>query len=400
MTRTPSCALLSELLAHNTIALKKKGISPRTLITTKTLTKETPMKYYAGLDVSCKSTAVCIVDTEGTVLHQSTQVTDPQAIAQCLRKFGQPIEKAGVETGSLTRWLVLSLRELGINALAIDARAAKPFLDRKINKNDPNDSHGIADIMRTNSYKESHIKSDQSAERRVAIETRSTFVSQRTQAMNAIRGHLKSLGIRLGPFNARNIRERLAPVVSTLSAMVQASIQALIDVASYFDEEITKLDKVIERSVKSDSNVQLLQTVPGVGPITALAFIVEMDDLTRFNKSRDVAAYLGLTPRLYESGDRSVMGRISKRGNKSLRSLLVQAGFSILTNSQKWSKLKAWGLRISRKRGTNKAKVAVARKLATILYRMLEKGEPFRFTDKEPLARQANTTSTHRKEAA
>lgn len=136
---------------------------------------------------------------------------------------------------------------------------------------------------------------------------------------------------------------------------------------------------MIEDSVKENETVTLLKSIPGVGSITAASFIFEIEDPLRFQSSRTVAAYLGLTPRLYESGEIHIMGRISKQGSSSLRSLLYQAGHLILTRCTKWSKLKAWGMKIAQRHGTKKASIAIARKLAFIMHRMLITKEKFIF---------------------
>jgi transposase len=120
-------------------------------------------------------------------------------------------------------------------------------------------------------------------------------------------------------------------------------------------------------------------TVPGIGPVTALTYKTEIFDPSRFQDSRTVGAYLGMTPKQYSSGETTKLGRISKCGNGELRFLLTEAGLVILTRSNKWSKLKAWGLRILRKKGIKKASVAVGRKLAVIMHRMLIDHKEFVF---------------------
>ena len=143
------------------------------------------------------------------------------------------------------------------------------------------------------------------------------------------------------------------------------------------NREIKILEKVIEMRVKDNKDVQLLQTIDGVGPIVASAFVAAIDNPNRFKNCRAVPAYFGLTPRQYASGETQFMGRISKCGNAYVRSLLFEAATCILTRTTMWSKLKAWGLKIQRKHGYRKAAIAVARKLAIIMYRMLITRESF-----------------------
>ena len=118
-------------------------------------------------------------------------------------------------------------------------------------------------------------------------------------------------------------------------------------------------------------------TIPGVGPVTALTFKNEIFDPSRFKYSKSVGAYLGMTPTQYASGETQRQGRIAKCGSIKLRSLLVEAGIVLLVRSKKWSKLKAWGVKIMRKKGSKKAALAVGRKLAVIMHRMMLEGTEF-----------------------
>jgi transposase len=127
-------------------------------------------------------------------------------------------------------------------------------------------------------------------------------------------------------------------------------------------------------------------TIPGVGPVTALAFTTAVDDPKRFKKSRSVGAYFGLTNKRFQSGEIDYSGRISKCGDRQVRSYLYGAAGVLLTRVQKWSALKSWGLRIAKRSGLSKAKVAVARKLAVIMHQMWLTGEAFRWSQPEAVA--------------
>lgn len=159
--------------------------------------------------------------------------------------------------------------------------------------------------------------------------------------------------------------------------IVILSIKCLLDAFDKLVEETAKIDKKMLEIAYHDKEVQLLMTVPGVGPVTALTFKTEIFDANRFKDSRSVGAYLGMTPTQYASGETQKQGKTSKCGSKELRFLLVEAGVVILTRSKKWSKLKAWGLKIMRKKGLKKAAVAVGRKLAVIMHQMMLKEKEF-----------------------
>ena len=137
------------------------------------------------------------------------------------------------------------------------------------------------------------------------------------------------------------------------------------------------------RLARNDAQVRRFMTAPGVGPITGLCFLATIDDPTRFRRSRSVGAYVGLTTRRYASGETDWTGRISKCGDKMLRTYLYEAANVLLTRVAKWSALKAWGIRFAKRSGLRKAKVAVARKLAVILHRMWIEGSEFKWSSKE-----------------
>lgn len=146
---------------------------------------------------------------------------------------------------------------------------------------------------------------------------------------------------------------------------------------------IKALDKQVTAQVAAYKQAQLLMSAPGVGPLTSLWFIAEIGNPERFRYSKRVGAYVGITPRQYSSGEMHKQGRISKCGPKELRTLLTEAGIVILTRTNSWSKLKAWGMRLKRKHGLKKAAVAVGRKLSVTMHKMLKTGQKFQFTDRE-----------------
>lgn len=351
------------------------------------------MRYYAGLDVSMKETAICVVDEEGKIVYEHLQVTEPESIAKDLEKTKLNIVKVGLEVGSISRWLTLKLKELGVNAIPIDTRLMNGILKINVNKTDENDARGIANAMRAKMYSEVHLRSDENIEMSILLGTRQTLVGERTKMMLTIRGHLKAVGIRPGSFSYKNAEERLTKHLNDLSVPIRNSIKALLAMIDKLNGEIKMLEKQIEERVKDNEDVQLLKSIDGVGTIVASAFVAAIDDPNRFKNCRAVPAYFGLTPRQYASGETQIMGRISKCGNAYVRSLLFEAANCILTRTTKWSKLKAWGMKIQRKHGYKKAVIAVARKLAIIMYRMLITRKEF--THGEPKKRKERAVVAH-----
>ncbi len=336
------------------------------------------MRHYIGLDISMKETAVCIVDEDGKFVKEGTVPTDPNAIAEFLKRTDLTIEKVALESGSLSHWLIKELQQRKIPAICVDARHIAAVLSTTINKTDKNDARGIANALRCNMYREVYAKSTHSIEQNTLLKARSTLVDQRTHFTNTIRGLLKAFGIRLSCSASTNlfftyVRKQIAD----LSESVRFSIEELLAIAEKLHARIKEFNKRIRGLIAEDEQARRLQTVPGIGPITAMCFKTEIDNPERFQRSRSVGAYLGMTPTQYSSGETQRQGRISKCGSKELRHLLMEAGFVVLTRSTRWSRLKAWGMKLMRKHGIKKAALAVGRKLAVIMHRMLITGEEF-----------------------
>ena len=329
------------------------------------------MKHYVGLDVSKKETFICIVDEKGAVVSQERTKTDPELIAKALLKHQIEIEKVGLESGSLSHWLTDSLRKLKVPAICVDARKMASILSVQINKTDKNDAKGIAEAMRCGMYREVTLKSQKALETTTLMNSRKLLVEQKTQITNAIRGFLKTYGIRLGSIGDASFSKKIKELLSGTYEIAKIGLDALLD---SFDTILMKLKELkceIEKLVETNEEAKRLRTIPGVGAVVAMSFLAEIDDPKRFKKSRSVGAYLGMTPKQYSSGESKRQGRISKCGSAEVRALLHEAAIVLLTRSSKWSRLRAWGLKLKKKHGTKKAAMAVARKLAVIMHRMM-----------------------------
>jgi len=329
------------------------------------------MRHYVGLDVSMKETFVCIEDENGKIVNQGRCKTDPLCISQYLNKFQLSFHKVGIESGSLSHWLVEELRKLNIPAICIDARKMAAVLSVQINKTDKNDAKGIAEAMRCGLYREVSQKSQAALEIGTLMGSRRLLIQQKTQLSNAIRGFLKTYGIRLNLCGERLFAERVREKLSDRYHIAKEAIEALLRNFENICCEINKLSKRVEELAHEDEDVKRLMTVPGIGSITAMTYKMEIDDPKRFKNSRSVGAYLGMTPRQYSSGESQRQGRVSKCGSTEARALLNEAALVMLTRSKKWSKLKAWGLKIQKKHGFKKAMMAVGRKLAVTMHRMM-----------------------------
>ena len=285
-----------------------------------------------------------------------------------------------METGPLAVWLWNALTERQLPIVCIDARHANGVLKMMPNKTDKQDARGLAQIVRTGWFKAVQIKSHSAYVNRAMLTARDALVGMRVRLENEIRGLLKTFGImfgkRVGGFKRRadEIIERELAVAPELIAVFEALMQARRDILA----RIAVLDKKIQAIARRHETVRLLMTAPGVGPITAMAVVAAFDDAARFRSSSSVGAYLGLTPRRYESGEVSRNGRVSKRGDGFTRKCLYEAANAIFSRKLGGPRLREWAKSIAERTGPRKAKVALARKLAVTLHAMWRTNTPFR----------------------
>jgi transposase len=339
---------------------------------------EAAVGYFAGLDVSLEETAICIVDDAGKIVREARAVSEPETLIAFFAECGMTMERVGLEACSLTAWLNTALTEAGIPAICVEARQAKAAMGAMPNKTDRNDARGLAQIMRTGWYRAVHVKSPSCRSWRALLTARRLVLNKRRDVENGIRALLRESGLKVGTPSRKDFPTRVRELAADdpVLASLAESLLTLIEVMT---EEADKLTKRILDVVRIEPTCRRLMTVPGVGPLTALAFRATIDQPERFRKSCDVGAHLGLTPRRYQSGETDVQGCISRCGDELARTALYEAAHSLLIRSTKWSALRAWGMNIAKRRGMARARVAVARKLAVILHRMWVDGSEFRW---------------------
>ena len=337
------------------------------------------MEHYVGLDVSLETTFISVVDGQGKEVWKGKTKSIPEAIAKVIGSKAPHAVKVGFETGPLSTWHWHELKTLGLPVVCLDARHAKAALSMQVNKTDANDAHGLAQIVRTGWGREVQVKSIESHLANSLLKSRSLLVDMRTKLTNHLRGLLKTFGIVLGKARGKAYEVRVKEVTAGKVELYQI-VNAILGAWRTICEQIETLDRNIRQAVRDNEACRLLMTVPGVGPITAMAYCAVIEDPGRFAKSSSVGAYLGLTPRRYQSGEVDRNGRISKCGDAMLRSYLYEAANVILNRVGKWSKLKAWGVKLAKRVGNKKAKVAVARKLAVIMHRMWVDKSAFRWS--------------------
>ena len=337
------------------------------------------MEFYVGLDVSLKQTSICVVDQTGLIVREGVVDSDPEAISVFMKSKAPDAVRIGLETGPTSTWLWTELKRRGLPVVCIDARHAKAVLKMQINKSDRNDAIGIARIMQTGWFKEVHVKDIDSHSVRALLGSRALLVKIKRDLENQVRGLFKNLGLVIGRGTFNVFAVRAEELIEDRPELV-AAVRPLLEARNAVEQQVRELDRKVTKLARRDAQVRRFMTVPGVGPVTALAFKATIDDPARFARSRSVGAYVGLTSRRHASGEVDWSGRISKCGDAMLRSYLFEAAGVLLTRVPKWCAVKAWGRRLAKRNGLSKAKVAVARKLAVILHRMWIDGTEFNWS--------------------
>jgi transposase len=329
------------------------------------------MDVFIGFDISLQSTHVCAVDGQGNIVREGVAASDIDALESWLRNNskGWSIQRVVFETGQLSTHFYHGLRA-SWPVTCIDARHANGTLKAQRIKTDKNDARGLAQIARTGWYKAVHVKSHEGQALRALVGGRKQLVELRLEVENHIRGTLKTFGIKLGLVTAVAFSAKVKTAISEKDALVQETFITLLNARDGILAQIKALDRRCAAIARKSPVTKRLMTVPGVGIVTALTYQAEIDDPLRFRKSRDVGVHVGLTPRRYASGEVDRSGGISKCGNGALRTLLFEASVTMLTRSGKWSRLKAWGVRLAQRTGFKPAATAMARKLAVVMHRM------------------------------
>lgn len=334
------------------------------------------MKHFVGLDVSMKETAVCVVDEAGQRVWEDSVPSTAEAIAAIIRSKAPDLVRVGMETGPQAVWLWHTLRDQGISVDCIHARRAAAALKLQANKTDRNDAFGLARLVHSGWYEPVSIKSFDRYRMRAVLTARERIVRMCTTMINQIRGLAKTFGLRLsggkGQVFERSVRQALPSDV-----VLRELFESLLSVLSGLKDQRRAFDRQLARFAREDTACRIVSSAPGVGSLTAIAFVTAVDDPARFRSACDVGAYLGLTPKRYQSGEVDIGGRISKTGDRLTRKLLFEAATVILYRASPSIALKQWGLRLSARSGSWKARVALARKLAVTLLTMWKTNTKF-----------------------
>ena len=335
------------------------------------------MEHYAGIDVSLECSSVCVVDGTGKIVREGKAASDPAALIGWFGSLGFELGRIGLEAGPLSQWLYAAMKQAGLAVELLETRHVRDAFKAMPVKSDRNDARGIAQLMRLGWFRPVHCKSIGAQEVRAVLTARKLVQTKLLDVENSLRGILRGFGLKVGKTTDRSFAGRIQELVKDHPNLAAIG-EALLSVRAVLLGEFKAFEKRVRAMSRLDTKARLLMSTPAVGPIVSLTYASAIDDPARFRSSKQVGPHFGLTPKRYQSGETDRSGRISKIGDASVREALYQAAHIMLTKPIKGcSELKSWAMRIARRAGMNKAKVALARKLAVIMHRMLANRTPF-----------------------
>ena len=339
--------------------------------------KDQPMTT-AGLDLGDRYSYLCLIDSQsGEVIEEGRLRTTSEAFR---RRFAseRPLRIA-IEAGTHSPWVSRLLEECGHEVLVANARKLRLIYANR-RKTDEVDAENLARLARVDPkllYPLKHRNEDSQAHMAI-IRSRQALVACRTQLVNHVRGAVKSFGARLPKCPARSFHKRVS---EHIPEALRPALEPILEQIGSLTERIHEYERRLETVSEAHyPETQLLRQVEGIGPITALTFVLTLEDPYRFEKSRSVGAYLGLVPATDRSGDRDPQKRISKEGDEMLRRLLVSGAHYVLGPFGSDSDLRRHGEKIASRGGKNakkRAVVAVARKLAVLLHSLWVSAEVY-----------------------
>jgi transposase len=345
------------------------------------------MEHHVGIDVSLELSSLCVLDAAGKVVREAKVASEPEALVAFLRGLGLTIARVGLEAGPLSQWLYDGLQAAGYDVVLLETRHVKAALSAMAVKTDRRDARGIAQLLRMGWYRPVHRKSVPSQEIRALLGARKQLQIKVMDLEQTLRGLLRGFGLKVGDVSRGKLPARIRGLAAG-HAMLERIVEPLLAAREAMWREFAKLHREVLAIVKEDQVCRRLMTVPGVGAVVSLTYRAAVDDPDRFKKSKAVGAFFGLTPKRYQSGETDVTGGITRVGDASVRSALHDAANVLLSRVARFSALKRWAMEVAKRRGMRRAKVALARKLATVLHRIWADGTEFRW-GKDPAAAAA-----------
>jgi transposase len=326
------------------------------------------------MDVHKNESQICMQTEQGEIVEQRILTRRERLIAVFGRR---PRARILIEASTESEWVARCLEELGHEVIVADPNFAPMYATRSRRvKTDRRDAQALLDACRLGAYRPAHRTSDPQRQVRALLAARENLVRSRVRQVQLIRALVRREGLRVRACTVRSFAERLS--ATGLPAWLSQLTAPLVAVLEEANRQVRVLDHALLDVMGRDQVVQRLRTVPGVGPVTAVAYVATLDRVDRFDRAHEVESYLGLVPREYSSGEQQHRGSVTKAGNPRMRYLLVEAAWCIWrSRSSETEKLRAWADRVATRRGRRIAVVALARRLAGILYAMWRDGTEY-----------------------
>lgn len=344
------------------------------------------MAYFIGIDIHKKTSHIVVFDGERNLAVLDKNIrTKRDRFDDELAPFVPA--KVLIESSTLSRWVADHLRAQGHEVVVGNPNYALMYASRPANrKNDREDARALAVACQAGHFKAVHRVSDEHRATEEVLGSRALVIESRTMYVNRIRALYAGKGLVLPIGAAEGFRARVS--LAGLPPQLESAVKPLLEMLAMVEDQCVVLDRRIAGLAAQHPVAQLFMTVPGIGPVVALAFIVTIDDPKRFGGAHLLESYLGLVPKLHTSGSAGQGGHISKMGATYLRAMLVQAAWSLLrSNDERARPLQDWTNAIGQRRGPKVAIVALARRLAGVLYAIWRDGKPFELkTPKVPSA--------------
>jgi transposase len=336
------------------------------------------MEQYVGIDVSLELSSVCVVDASGKILRELKVPSAPEALVQFFQHLEPAPVRIGLEAGPLSQWLFAGLVSAGLDVVLLETRHVKAALSAMPVKTDRKDARGIAQMVRMGWYRPVHCKTLAAQEIRALLVARKQLQAKLLDLELCIRGILRGFGLKLGVVTRSGFAARVRELVDG-HPMLEQVAGPMLKARDALRTQFNTLHKQMLAFARRDAVCNRLMTVPGVSPQVALTFRSAVDDPSRFTRSKAVGAHFGLTPKKHQSGETDVTGSITRAGDAMVRTALYEAANVMLSHAARFSTLKRWAVDVAQRRGIRRAKVALARKLATVLHRIWVDGTTFRW---------------------
>jgi transposase len=330
--------------------------------------------YTIGLDLHKLQTQLCIGRDDGS-FEELRITTNRDRFTAVLAQYSPA--RILLEASTESEWVARHLEQLGHEVIVADPNFAPMYATRsRRTKTDRRDARTLMDACRVGTYRKAHRAADARRHVRAELAVREALVRTRTRYIAVIKALIRRDGLRLNSTASHLFAQRIAALDA--SPQLRAELQPLLDLLAPLNAQINAADDRLGALEQTDEAVALLMSAPGIGPVTASAVVATIDDITRFADAHQFEAYLGLVPGEMSSGEKRRIGPITKAGNARVRYLLVEAAWRILCSKQEdTAALRAWGQKIIARRGRHIAAVALARRLAGILYAMWRDNQPY-----------------------